>query len=123
VGLQRTIAFPTDSRPSWESVTAAIRTFGEAPVVRMIDDLPAFPDEIPEPGWRELRISLAGGMVTLRASPSGWASVIWGNADAALLHSWDICCWAIASAGEGTIAMEDGSVLDAEAFRAGKLAG
>ena len=69
----------------------------------MIDNLPAFPDEIPEPGWHELRISLTGGMVTLRAEPNGWAVVVWGNADAALLRSRDICCRAIAEAGNGTI--------------------
>ena len=103
MGLQRTVTFATDSRPSWESVVTAFKSLGETPIVRMIDDLPAFPDEIPEPGWRELRISLSGGMVTLRAAPTGWACVIWGNGDPALLRSWDICCRAIAAAGNGTI--------------------
>ena len=28
----------------------------------MIDGLPAFPDEVPEPGWKELRIGFASGM-------------------------------------------------------------
>jgi hypothetical protein len=106
VGLLRTVTFPTDSRPSWESVSAAIRDFGETPVIRMIDDLPAFPDEIPEAGWRELRISLAGGMVTLRAEPAGWSCVIWGNADAALVRSRDLFCRAIASAGGGQISQD-----------------
>ncbi len=117
MGLQRTVTFPTDSRPSWESVSAAIRSLGEIPVVQMIDDLPAFPDEIPEPGWRELRISLTGGMVTVRAATSGWTCVIWGNADAALSRSWDICCWAVASAGGGAIVADDSASLAPDEFR------
>ena len=87
----------------------------------MIDDLPAFPDEVPEPGWRELRISLSGGMVTIRAAPTGWTCVIWGNADPALARSWDICCWAIASAGNGSITSDDGLSHTADEFRALRL--
>ena len=83
----------------------------------MIDGLPAFPDEIPEPGWRELRISLTGGMVTIRAEASGWSCVIWGNAEAALARSRDICCWAIASASGGSIVTEDGVLISAVDFR------
>ena len=88
----------------------------------MIDDLPAFPDEIPEAGWRELRISLIGGMVTIRAGKDGWACIIWGNADAALAHSWDVCCWAIATAGNGAIALDDGTSASASEFRTMHLA-
>ena len=56
-------------------------------------------------------------MVTIRAEASGWACVIWGNADAALARSWDICCWAVASAGGGTIVAEDGASLTSHEFR------
>ncbi len=83
----------------------------------MIDDLPAFPDEIPEPGWSELRIGLSGGMVTIRATAAGWGCVIWGNADPALARSWDATCWAIAAAGQGRVTLEDGDSLSAEQFR------
>ena len=115
--MQRTIHFPTDSRPTWESVRSAFQTLAEVPIVRMIDNLPAFPDEIPEPGWRELRIGLSGGMVTVRATPAGWDCVIWGNADPLLARSWDIACWAIAAAGQGRVSFESGESLSAEEFR------
>ena len=117
MGLQRTIHFPTDSRPTWESVRSAFQTLAEVPIVRMIDNLPAFPDEIPEAGWRELRIGLSGGMVTIRASSAGWDCVIWGNADPLLTRSWDTTCWAIATAGQGRVMLEDGNSLTAEEFR------
>ena len=117
MGLNRLIEFPTDSRPTWESVRIAFQSVSENPVVRMIDNLPAFPDEIPEPGWRELRLALSGGMVTLRAAPNAWECIVWGNADAALLRSRDVACWAIASAGQGSIVLEDGTSASAGAFR------
>jgi len=84
----------------------------------MVDNLPAFPDEIPEPGWIELRIGLSGGMVTIRATPAGWDCVIWGNADPALIRSWHSACWAIAAAGQGRVSLEGGESFSAEEFRA-----
>jgi hypothetical protein len=86
--------------PEWAKVAAYLETQQEKAIVRMIDGLPAFPDEIPEPGWKELRISLSGGMVTLRRETDSVACVVWGNADAALLRSWRVCAWAVAKAGE-----------------------
>ncbi len=119
MGLSRTVMFPSDARPTWVSVRAALVSLGETPVVRMIDNLPAFPDEIPEPGWAELRVSLAGGMVTLRAAAGGWLVSIWGNADAGLLRSWSAACWAIAAAGQGSVILEDGTTKSVEEFRRG----
>ncbi len=117
MGLQRTILFETDSRPSWESVQSAFGTVSEQPVVRMIDKLPAFPDEIPEPSWRELRISLSGGMVTIRATPLGWDCIIWGTGEPGLMRCWNLACWAIATAGQGTIPLENGTSVSADEFR------
>ena len=116
MGLRRTISFPTDSRPAWESVCAAFRTDSESPAVRMIDDLPAFPDEIPEPGWKELRISLSGGMVTIRTASAGWECSIWGNADAPLIRSWNLTCFVLASVGQGTVELENGPSVSASEF-------
>jgi hypothetical protein len=70
----------------------------------MIDGLPAFPDEVPEGGWRELRLGSAAGMVTLRRSDPLLSVIVWGNADAALLAVRDRIAWACAAAGSGTIA-------------------
>ena len=117
MGLSRTVMFPSEARPTWESIRTALVSLGETPVVRMIDNLPAFPDEIPEPGWFELRVSLAGGMVTLRTAATGWLVSIWGNADAGLLRSWSVACWAIAAAGQGSVILEDGTPKSAEEFR------
>jgi hypothetical protein len=67
----------------------------------MIDNLPAFPDEEPEPGWRELRVSLGGGMLTLRREPGRWSVVVWGNADEALRRDQDLLARVCAEAGGG----------------------
>ncbi len=119
MGLSRTVTFPSEARPAWESIRTALVSLGETPVVRMIDNLPAFPDEIPEPGWAELRVSLAGGMVTLRTAAGCWLVSIWGNADAGLLRSWSAACWAIATEGHGNVILEDGTPQSAEEFRLG----
>ena len=83
----------------------------------MIDNLPAFPDEIPEPGWKELRISLSGGMVTIRTASAGWECSIWGNADAPLIRSWNLTCFVLASVGQGTVELENGTSVSASEFR------
>ena len=69
----------------------------------MIDGLPAFPDEVPEAGWKELRVGFSSGMVTLRRGPNHLACVVWGNADGELLQCWESLAMACASAGDGTI--------------------
>jgi len=55
----------------------------------MIDGLPAFPDEVPEDGWRELRLGFSAGMVTIRRSASAWECTVWGTADPELLNARD----------------------------------
>jgi len=102
MGMQRAIRFAA-AEPAWPAVTAALRALGERPILRMIDGLPAFPDEEPADGWRELRVSVSGGMVTLRRGAGEWACVVWGNADDALVRGWDACCQAVARAGNGVI--------------------
>lgn len=75
----------------------------------MIDGLPAFPDEDLPPAWKEIRIGLSAGMVTLRVIPDGLTSVVWGNADAGLRSAWDKLCWAVAVAGGGVIVAPTGA--------------
>jgi len=70
MGLDRTIRFTSPDPPSWEAIRAQLARVGDAaPPVRMIDGQPAFPDETPEPGWREVRVGTAAGMVTIRRPP------------------------------------------------------
>jgi hypothetical protein len=114
MGLDRTIRFPTGDTPSWDAIRDQIRRVGEDPPLRMIDGLPAFPDEIPEPGWRELRIGTSAGMITLRRAAGSLTCVVWGNADAALTAAWDRLCWACAAAGGGTVETPSGFVSAAE---------
>ncbi|AWM38068.1 hypothetical protein GobsT_38470 [Gemmata obscuriglobus] len=76
----------------------------------MIDGLPAFPDETPEPDWKELRVAAGGAMVTLRRMGDSLTCVVWGNADDALVASWGRFVWACAAAGEGVVVVETGAV-------------
>jgi hypothetical protein len=99
MGMQKAIRF--DGRePTWPAVMAALHEMGEQPILRMIDGQPAFPDEEPADGWTELRVSVTGGMVTVRRGPGEWQCVVWGNADESLRKGWDACCEAIARAAQ-----------------------
>ena len=95
MGMSRSIAV-SGTGPGWAELHSALVGLGLPPAVRMIDSLPAFPDEIPEETWRELRLGFATGMVTLRRQPGEWTCTIWGNADAELTRAWEACCTVIA---------------------------
>ena len=71
MGLDCTIRFPAGVLPAWGTVKGQLARVGELGPLRMIDGLPAFPDESPEADWRELRIGTAAGMVTVRRGPDG----------------------------------------------------
>lgn len=116
MGAQRTIRFPAGRVPEWSEVAAKLAEIGPPAVVRMIDDMPAFPDEVPEPGWQDLRVGLTGGMVTLKRTADGFACVTWGDRDPALSKAWDDLCWAAAAAGGGTISDPAGD-LSPDQFR------
>jgi hypothetical protein len=121
VGIERVVRF-RGTVPEWPAVAAKLGEVGEAPAVRMIDGLPAFPDEVPAPGWQELRVGLAGGMVTLRRAGGEVRVVTWGVADPGLTRSWDRLCWAVAAAGEGELLSPEG-MQSADAFRSTYLRG
>ena len=108
MGLDRTIRFPTRETPGWGAIQSELARAGISPVLRTIDGLPAFPDEIPEPGWKELRLGVPAGMVTIRCGPGLFTCAIWGNADEQLQLAWSKVIWACASAGSGTIEMPTG---------------
>jgi hypothetical protein len=110
MGLDRTVHFAPGSAPPWDAIRAHLVRAGVTPALRMIDGLPAFPDETPEPGWRELRVAVPGGMVTIRSAPDHFACVVWGNAAGDLQTGWDAVCWACAEAAGGTVGTPDGPV-------------
>lgn len=102
MGMERVVTFP-GPEPDWPAVRDRLTGAGRTAEMRMIDNMPAFPDEEPEAGWRELRVSLGGGMITLRREPGRLRVVVWGNADEALRRDQDALVRACAEAGGGTV--------------------
>jgi hypothetical protein len=109
MGLDCTARF-SGAIPAWEAIQGQLARVGEAAPIRMIDSLPAFPDESPGADWRELRVGVAGGMVTIRRTSDSLTCIVWGNADPALLAARDRIVWACASAGAGLIDTPSGSL-------------
>src|SRR5262245_42235099 len=106
---------------SWPAAGELLAGRGYAVQVRMIDGQLAFPDEVPPADWRELRLSAAGGMVSLRREGAGVAGVGWGNADRELRRAWHALAWACAAATGGEVVTEGGSVGAAAFFEAADL--
>jgi hypothetical protein len=103
MGAERVVHFRAGTSPGWPEIAAKLTADGEFPVLRMIDGLPAFPDEVPNPAWKELRIGLAGGMVTLRRDAETIRCIVWGGDDPALRAALDASVRAVASAGDGAL--------------------
>lgn len=118
MGLDRTIRFPSPTTPSWGAVCEQLARVGESAPLRMIDNLPAFPDETPPDDWKELRVGTVAGMVTVRRAAGAIVCVIWGNADPSLNAAWEKVVWACAAAGGGLIETPAGP-QSADAFARG----
>lgn len=118
MGVQLVVRHDPGTAADWAAVRDRLVSVGEAVVLRMTDGMPAFPDETPDTTWRELRLGLSGGMVTLRRDPGALTCVTWGNADAALLLSRDRLAWACAAATGGVVHLDDGTALPADQFAA-----
>jgi hypothetical protein len=110
MGVDRTVRFPIDETPTWDAIRHQLSRLGVIPSLRLIDGLPAFPNETPASDWKELRIATEAGMVTIRRGPCSLNCVIWGNADAALEAAWSAVTWACASAGNGLIDSSNGAI-------------
>ncbi|MDB5306636.1 MAG: hypothetical protein JWO38_838 [Gemmataceae bacterium] len=115
MGLDRAIRFPTGQTPTWEAVRTHLRQVGEEAPLRMIDGLPAFPDEAPDDVWKELRVGMTAGMVTVRRGVDSLTCIVWGNSETDLKTAWDKLCWACAAAGGGVVDTPGGP-LPADAF-------
>jgi hypothetical protein len=89
MGLDRRIPIPAGITVSWDGIVTALRAAGESPVIRMIDNMPAFPDETPAENWADVRVGLTGGMVTIRRNATELTCVCWGTNDAALIQSFE----------------------------------
>lgn len=117
MGLDRTVRFPTSETPAWPAIRAQLQRVGESGQLRMLDGLPAFPDEDPPEEWKELRVGTAAGMVTIRRGVGALQCVIWGNADAALNAAWNKVLWACGAAGAGVIETPTGALTPDEFAR------
>jgi hypothetical protein len=108
MGMDQKVICAPERVPSWPRLAQFAAEHGIALKVMMIDGELAFPDEVPGEQWRELRVSAAGGMVTLRREPDGVALVKWGNADAGLRQAWNTLAWALAHLSGGTVKTHEG---------------
>ncbi|MBY0455927.1 MAG: hypothetical protein K2V38_01170 [Gemmataceae bacterium] len=117
MGLDRVVTFPPGRVPGWAAVKEQLARVGESAPLRMIEGLPAFPDEVPADGWTELRVSAGGGMVTVRRAGHALVCVVWSNADPALLAARDKVAWACAEAGGGQVVTDAGSLSPADFAR------
>ena len=121
MGVDCTVRFPAGVVPAWGAIQCQLARLGEPAPLRMIDGLPAFPDESPdEEGWRELRVGFVAGMVTLRRGGGTLTCVIWSNSDPALMAARDRVAWACAAAGQGAVTTPAG---EATADEFARLAG
>ncbi len=117
MGLDRSIHFAEGNAPTWDAIRTSLLELGFEVSLRMIDNLPAFPDETPEETWREIRVGFASGMVALRRGTTRISCTVWGNADERLRQAWNALSWACATAGFGTIETEGGPRSAAEFAR------
>jgi len=115
MGLDLHVQLP-GALPGWGDLTAYLISRHVPVKLRMIDGQLAFPEEMPAEEWHELRVSLPGGMITLRRETDGVGLVIWGNAEAGLRKAWHALAVAIAELGQGSIVV-GGAVLTLTDFR------
>jgi hypothetical protein len=81
MGMERVV--PVAGEISWPAIRDRLLAAGVVAQMRMVDNMPAFPDEEPPADWRELRVSLGHGMITLRREAQAIRIIVWGNADEA----------------------------------------
>ena len=115
MGMEQTVIYSGKPIPAYATVRDFLGQHGFPLQMGMIDGQLAFPDEMPEENWRELRLHTPQGMVTVRREADRLRFVTWGNADAAMIQAWNALVWAFAEVGGGQVETPDG-MLDAGAF-------
>jgi hypothetical protein len=98
MGMSQMVRCP-DGVPGWARVVNWLAERGLPVQMRMIDGQLALPDELPGPMWKELRVSMAAGMVTIRRQDDVVELTIWGNADPALQDAGNLLAVAYAETG------------------------
>lgn len=113
MGAERAVVFDGNG-PTWADVSVLLARHGAAVQMRMIDGGLAMPDEVPPDGWRELRVALAGEMITVRRGPDRVSLVAWGNPTLDQRRLWNVLAWAFATAGGGRVETDQGPVTAAD---------
>ena len=108
MGLEVRVKFPAAPDLDWRGLLVDLAARGRPASVKMIDDLPAFPDEIPPAEWREVRLGFVAGMVTVRRAATDLACVVWGTADALLTAAQAAVAEALAGQGGGVVSPPPG---------------
>lgn len=116
MGMEQSVSFAGRSIPEYVGVRDFLGQRGFHLQMGMIDGQLAFPDELPDENWRELRLRTSQGMVTVRRESELLAFVTWGNADAVMVQAWNALVWAFAQVGAGRIETPEG-LLDAQTYR------
>jgi hypothetical protein len=117
MGVEQRVIIPPGAALPWSALAGRLAAHGFAVQLRMIDGLPAFPDEEPTDDWRELRVGTPAGMVTLRrgdpaapGTPAAVAVVVWGNAGPELQRAANALLWASAAVAGGRVETPSGPV-------------
>jgi|GEM_PF-1067818 len=71
--------------------------------LRMVDSLPAFPDEPVPEAFQEIRVAAETGMISLRSGVDGLTLVVWGNADLPLREQVGRLAARLAELSEGAV--------------------
>jgi hypothetical protein len=116
MGMEQRVTFAGRAIPSYPSVRDLLSGRGFPVQTGLIDGQLAFPDELPDESWRELRLRTPQGMVTVRREAERLVFVTWGNADAAMLQAWNAIVWAFAESGGGQVETPEG-LLEPAAYR------
>jgi hypothetical protein len=103
MGMDQKVIFPPEKTPSWPALVESFAQKGLPLQMRMIDGELAFPDEAPPENWREVRVAVGGGMITLRRESDGITLVIWGNADIGTREAWHAMAQALATLTGGSV--------------------
>lgn len=71
--------------------------------LRLVENMPAFPDEeIPEE-FSEIRLGSDGGMISVRNQPGALVLVVWGNAEESLCQALVKMAGGLAARGAGIV--------------------
>ena len=121
MGIAQSVTFPAENNAVWATLVSRLAEQNFPVQLRMIDGLPAFPDEEPPTDWRELRAGTPPGIVTLHRIPSGVRVVVWGTNEPALRAAANAFLGVIADVTGGRVDRAAGPRTAAEFARSDPL--